>query len=71
MLVPPDASGTLQLMSCILSLQTVGQPEQAKLLFHRVQPFFSLKGFLSLLERWGLSIHEILEDVVLVGCRSM
>jgi len=69
-LVPPDTSGTLQLMSYIFHLQTVDQPEQVELLFHRVQPFLNLKGFLSLLEGWGLGIHEVLETAILVGVDS-
>ena len=66
-LIPPDACWALQLMSCILCLQTFSQPKQAELLFHRVQPFFSLKGFFSFCERWGLCVHEVLEATILVG----
>ena len=65
-LIPPDACRTLQLMSYILCLQTFSQPKQAELLFHRVQPFFSLQGFFGFSERWGLCIHEVLEDTVLI-----
>ena len=64
--IPPDAYWTLQLMSCVLGLQTISRPKQAELLFHRIQPLFSLKGFLSFSERWGLRIHEVLEATVLV-----
>ena len=64
--IPPDAYWTLQLMSCVLGLQTISRPKQAELLFHRVQPLLSLKGFFSLSERWGLGIHEILETVILI-----
>jgi len=67
-LIPQYTCRTLQLVSRILGLQTISQPKQAELLFHRVQPLLSLKGFFSLSERWGLSIHEIIEATVLVRC---
>ena len=66
MLVSPYTCRTLQLVSGILGLQTLGQLKQAELLFHCVLPLLSLKGFFSLSERWGLHIHEILEATVLI-----
>ena len=63
-LILPDVCWALQLMSCILCLQTLSQPKQTELLFHRVQPFFSFS------ERWGLGIHEVLEATVLVRSRT-
>ena len=60
-LIPLDACWSLQLVSCILSLQTRSQPKQAELLFHRVQPFLGLKGFFRLSKRWGLHIMKSLK----------
>ena len=66
-LIPPDACRTLQLMSGILRLQTFSQPKQAELLFHRVQPFLSLKRFFSFSERWGFVSMKSLKLLYWLG----
>jgi len=58
-LIPPYAYRTLQLVSYILGLQTHGQPKQAELLFHRVQPLLRLKGFFSLSDGGFVSMKSL------------
>jgi hypothetical protein len=51
-------------MCSIFYLQYLSQPQHTELVFHGVDPFFSVKWLYCFLEYWWSSVHEILEDVV-------
>jgi hypothetical protein len=67
MVMPPHVCSPLQLMQSILSLHLFRQPQQAKLLIKRVQPFLCLEWLLSFLEYGWLSVLEIFEITILIG----
>jgi hypothetical protein len=70
-MAPPNTSGTPKLMSRVLSLQTLGQPEQMELLFNSVQLLFYLEWFFCLFKKRWLGIEKVLEVVVLIWCASI
>ena len=63
---PPNSSRPLQLMGTILNLQRLGHAEQAKLVFHGIDPLESLERFLSLQELWRIRVQKILESAILI-----
>ena len=53
-------------MGTILNLQRLSQAEQAKLVFHGIDPLESLERFLSLQELWRIRVQKILESAILI-----